>query len=157
MKQPVRKELRGAYFRCVALALRKTERLVSSIYDEAMRGIGLRSTQFQILATIGISPGVNITQLSAAIEADRTTVQRSLARLIARGWVNSEPGTGGNVRVVSLTESGRRKLAEAYSRWAAAQEEIVRALGHGRTRQLQQDLRKLRRIAKRRPTATAHG
>lgn len=145
---PTKTQLRRAYFDCIALGLRKTARLVSARYDEALRGTGLRSTQFQILATVALVPGVNITELAESIDADRTTVQRSLTRLIEQGWLLSESGDGGNVRRLTLTEAGSRKLAEAYSLWEEAQSEVAAALGADRARNLLRDLRMTRRRAR---------
>lgn len=145
---PTKTQLRRAYFECVALNLRKTARLVSAKYDDALRNLGIRSTQFQILATLALRPGVNITELAESIDADRTTIQRGIARLVERGWLRSDAGTGGNVRCLSLTEAGTAKLAEGYLCWEQAQTEVVAALGPERTRGLIKNLRSARRTAR---------
>ena len=145
---PTKSQLRRAYFSCMALGLRKTARVVSARYDEALRRTGLRSTQFQILATVALGPGVNITELAESIDADRTTVQRSIVRLIEQGWLLSVPGDGGNVRRLSLTAAGEQKLGEAYRFWEEAQTEVTSALGPGRSQSLIRDLRITRRRAR---------
>jgi DNA-binding MarR family transcriptional regulator len=146
---PDRRQLQAAYLRCIALNLRKTARAVSALYDGSVRRAGLRATQFQILATLALFPRTSITRLSASIEADRTTIQRSLERLVTRGWVSSTPGAIGNVRELELTVAGRRKLAQAYKYWEAAQSTLVSSMGSTEVKQFLRDLRAVRRLAAR--------
>lgn len=146
MKRPTRRQLRAAYFGCLGFNLRKTARLLSSYYDEALRSVGLRGTQFQILATAALTPGVSITSLAESLVADRTTIQRGLTRLIEQGWIRSDPGSGGNVRELHLTTSGHQKLAAAFEKWEAAQRAAVEAIGKPRSRGLLGDLRRVRRF-----------
>lgn len=143
---PSKRQLRAAYLSCVALSLRKTARVVSSIYDESVRRAGIRSTQFQILAGLSVMPGISITGLSESIDADRTTIQRSLERLIKRGWIESGRAMTGNVRELNVTPAGARKLAEAYEYWESAQKQVVSAIGSKRTRGLLRELKAVRTV-----------
>ncbi|MCE9599319.1 MAG: MarR family winged helix-turn-helix transcriptional regulator, partial [Spirochaetia bacterium] len=130
----------------IALSLRKTARVVSSIYDESVRRAGIRTTQFQILAGVSFMPGISITGLSESIDADRTTIQRSLDRLVKRGLIASGRASSGNVRELNVTYAGEKKLAEAYEYWASAQKQVVRAIGATNARNLLRELKTIRSV-----------
>jgi len=147
-RRPTVRDLRIAGLTCIALNLKRTARVVSAIYDDAVRSAGLRSTQFAILATIGHNPEVSITQLSEWIDADRTTAQRSLEILGKRGWIVAKKAHTGNLRQLALTPSGEKKLAEAYELWEETQNRMTEAIGHRAARTLLHDLSQVRKIAR---------
>ena len=63
---------------CVALKLRKASRLVTQLYDERLRGIGVRSTQLPILLTLALTESAPITLLAQQLVMDRTTLGQKL-------------------------------------------------------------------------------
>jgi DNA-binding MarR family transcriptional regulator len=144
--KPTRRELRIAGLSCLALNLRKTARIVSSIYDNAVRPAGIRMTQFAILATVGHNPNVSITGLAEWIDSDRTTAQRGLDVLRRRGWIVARKADAGNLRELALTQEGEKKLAEAYSLWEKTQNQIVDRLGDFKARNLLRHLSNTRKL-----------
>lgn len=142
---PARRDLRLAWLSCMALNLRRTARIVSAAYEDAVRPAGVRSTQFSILATIAVNPEVSIARLADWIDADRTTVQRSIGIMERSGWILVESAPAGNVRRLTLTPKGMRKLSEAYRLWEGAQSRMVEALGPGVSRRLLKELGEVRR------------
>ena len=125
VRVPGTRDLRLAWLSCLALNLKRTARVVSAVYEDAVRPSGVRSTQFSILATIAVNPQVSIAQLADWIDADRTTVQRSIGILERQKWILVQNAASGNVRRLSLTSEGQKKLAEAYRLWDRAQRRMV--------------------------------
>lgn len=122
--------------RCACLHVRQASRAVTRFYDDALRPVGLRSTQFIVMSALRLVGPVGITSLADELVMDRTTVTRNVDLLEEEGWVRRETGEDARVREVRLTEEGERKLEEAYPRWRAAQERVEEALEGGGFEQL---------------------
>lgn len=116
------------YDRCTCLHVRQASRSVTQFYDEALRPVGLRSTQFIVLAALRLLGPIGISELAEELVMDRTTVSRNVDLLEEEGWVRRSRGEDARVRKVDLTEAGDRKLEEAYPRWREAQERVEAAL-----------------------------
>jgi len=114
--------------RCACLHVRQASRAVTQFYDDALRPVGLRSTQFILLAALRLVGPVGITALAEELVMDRTTVSRNIDLLEEEGWVSRSRGEDARVREVHLTDTGNRKLEQAYPRWRDAQEEVEAAL-----------------------------
>ena len=114
---------------CTCFNLRKAARVVTQIFDNAMRSINLRATQFTLLALASVHGPITVTRLSEEMVADRTTLSRNLNPMEKSGLIRIEPGYDRRTRIVVITESGRRKLEEAYPLWKKAQQEIKDAMG----------------------------
>lgn len=67
---------------CFLYSLRKLSRDITLFYDQRFVNIGIRSTQYIMLAVILKNSGKNLTELSAALSLDRTTLQRNIKPLI---------------------------------------------------------------------------
>ncbi len=104
-------------------------RRVTQLYDLELAKAGLRTTQYSLLSHVlelgPIRPG----DLARAMTMDASTLTRNLKPLIAAGWVDLGSGDDGRSRLVSITEPGRDKRAEAQRHWRAAQETLSQRLG----------------------------
>ena len=67
---------------------------------------------------------------------DASTLTRNLQPLIAHGWVTLGPGDDARSRLVSATDAGRAKRAEAQREWKRAQLALNARLGDARVAQL---------------------
>ena len=72
---------------CACQQLRKATRVVTQRYDEALRPIGLRSTQLPILVTLAAHGPLFMTDLAESLVLDRTTLIRTLRPLQRRGLI----------------------------------------------------------------------
>lgn len=125
---------------CACLNLRKAARAMTQFYESVLHPTGLRGTQFSLLAAIEGAGSVTISRLAEWLIMDRTTFTRNLKPLVRNGWVRIAQGTDRRERVVTLTDRGREKLAEAWPLWRKAQERVVQQLGDRRWRRLLEDL-----------------
>ena len=114
---------------CLNFNLRKTTRLITSYYDLLLKPSGIRITQFTILLSIAHQVECSITDLNRITDIDRTTLQRSLEILRRDGLVQIEKAESGNVRAVSLTKKGEKKLEETIDLWKKAQTHMEKELG----------------------------
>ena len=121
---------------CTALNLRKASRVVTNLFDDALRPIGLRSTQLPILVTLRLLGPTTMSQISAELVMSPTTLTRNLKPLMKRGMVQVLAGEDKRTREISLAEPGHRLLEEAVPLWEEAQGITVESLGQARWQNL---------------------
>jgi DNA-binding MarR family transcriptional regulator len=115
---------------CVCAKLRRSARIVSVLYDEALAPSGLSVAQFSLLRMLQRAGPCSLTALAAATGHDRTTLNRTLRPLEAAGLVDSSPcGEDQRARIVQVTEKARAAMRAAQPHWEAAQARIRAALG----------------------------
>ena len=95
---------------CSAFKVRRLSRQVTQFYDQAIRKLGLKSTQVHLLTVIGEEGPLTVGQLAERIGAERTSVSRALQATEAGGWVEIGPGPDGRSKSVRLTSEGRALL-----------------------------------------------
>ena len=114
---------------CASLQLRKATRLVTQLFDEALRPIGLRSTQLPILVTLAAHGALAVTDLADGLVLDRTTLIRNLRPLQRRGLIEVGRVDGGRMHRAALTPAGHRAVAVAVPFWAKVQTRVRDELG----------------------------
>jgi DNA-binding MarR family transcriptional regulator len=72
---------------------------------------------------------IALSKLAEAMVTDRTTLARNIELLEKRGFIEARDGDDRRTRVVSITEKGRGKLAEAFPFWKKTQDEIKEMIG----------------------------
>lgn len=117
-------------FNCLCHNLRKTSRLLTQYYDEALRPSGLRITQFTLMSTVEEMREVAFVPLADFLGMDRTTLARNVEILVRDGLVSVEIGSADRrQQVVRLTEFGESRLAAAMPLWKAAQRAAMKKAG----------------------------
>src|SRR5438874_8726599 len=91
---------------CLCNALRQASRAVSRLYDEELRGVGLRTTQYSLLRTLARAGQVRQGDLSGLTSLDETTLTRNLRPLVAAGWVAVRSGEDRREKLVTITAAG---------------------------------------------------
>jgi DNA-binding MarR family transcriptional regulator len=109
---------------CLCDALRKTARMVTRSYDDALRPAGLRITQFSVLAHLLKNAEVRVRDLGAGLMLEETTLTRSLRPLEQQGWVQLRAGDDRREKYVSITAAGRELMKKAAPLWVAAQKQM---------------------------------
>ena len=132
---------------CACYNLRRTSRAVTQVFDAYFDEIGLKATQFTVLAALSYeSEGrPTVTHLAGALVLDQSSLSRNLAVLERQGLVVLEPGEDKRERIVALTRVGRALLARGYPVWKEAQAAVTGALGPA---DYEIQLRSLRRLAR---------
>ena len=109
---------------CLCNALRQASRAVSRLYDEELRGVGLRTTQYSLLRHLRAAGEVRQRDLGKLTSLDETTLTRNLRPLIDAGWVAIRPGDDRREKLICLTDAGAAKLREARPAWERAQDRL---------------------------------
>jgi len=109
---------------CLFNALRQASRAVSRLYDDEMRRVGLRTTQYSLLRRLKRAGEVRQRDLGGLTSLDETTLSRNLRPLIYSGWVAVVSGEDRREKLVRLTGTGAAKLREARPAWERAQERM---------------------------------
>jgi DNA-binding MarR family transcriptional regulator len=121
---------------CLAFRVRRVSRVLTRLYDEALRPLGIQATQLTLLNAVVLcgqardGEGAAMSDLAEILAMDLTTLSRNLrplekSRLIAI----SQLPTDRRVRLVCVTSSGRRLIENALPLWRHAHARVVDALG----------------------------
>ena len=113
---------------CLNFQLRRTSRLLGRYYDDALRHLGLRITQFNLLAVLAQTGPIAITALAELVGMERSALARNLKPIERRKLVTVIPGKDKRTRTVTLAPAGRRKLEEALPEWDQAQTQVIRKM-----------------------------
>ena len=151
MKAKTRNELIA---QCACFDLRKATRAVSRMYDDFLRDEGLNITQFSLLRLIRTEKELSISTLGRYMVMDRTSITRALAPLERDGLIDSRPGADRRIRIVSVTNKGRKLVEEAEPKWRRAQQALIETIGEDRWRAMCTLLRDTTRMVRHR-TVTA--
>lgn len=117
---------------CTHDKLRRLMRRLATHYDARLRVVGLKTTQYSLLARVVHLGPIRPGDLAQAMGVDASTLTRNLKPLVSAGWVLQEAGADGRSRLVSATAAGRQKLAEARLHWREAQSALDDLLGADR-------------------------
>ena len=129
---------------CLNFQLRRTSRLLGRYYDDALRHLGLRITQFNLLAVLVQTGPIAITALAELVGMERSALARNLKPIERRKLVTVTPGKDKRTRTVTLAPAGRRKLEEALPKWDQTQTQLIRKMKPDRASGLVQALAKIR-------------
>ena len=116
---------------CLCNALRQASRAVSRLYDEELRSVGLRTTQYSLLCHLRRAGEVRQRDLGGLTSLDETTLTRNLRPLIDSGWVAISAGEDRREKLVRLTGAGAAKVRQARPAWERAQKRMRSRLPDG--------------------------
>ena len=121
---------------CVATRLRMASRVVTKVYDDALRPLGLTVTQMSMLVLAEDRGFIRQSEVGAELRLDDSTLSRNLERMRANGWLEEAPADDARVHSYQLTAAGRALLDKAIPVWTKAQAEARRLLGDAGVRAL---------------------
>jgi DNA-binding MarR family transcriptional regulator len=132
---------------CAFHNLRRASRVVTQVFDSFFEDIGLKATQFTVLAALAYESArrPTVSELAEVLVLEQSSLSRNLAVLERQGLIRLMAGDDKRERIVTLTRSGRVLLARAYPVWKQAQNAIAGAID---PKELEMQLRSLRRLTK---------
>lgn len=110
--------------RCLAVRVLRAGRVLSRLYDEAVRPLGITGTQFTLINVIEQMKPDSIASIGERLDIDATTLSRNLKRLETAGIIEMGEQGPDRKRSIGLTEHGRTLLDEAYEAWKGAQAKV---------------------------------
>ena len=123
---------------CVAVRLRMLNRIITNIYDDALRSLNLKVSQMNILVAAAKMGTARPSEVCDHLHLDVSTLSRNVERMKARGWLEVVPDEDGRAQPFRLTPQGRKLLETAVPAWSEAQQQVKKVLGDGFVEQLNQ-------------------
>jgi DNA-binding MarR family transcriptional regulator len=114
---------------CIAVRLRLLNRVVTNLYDDALRPLGLRTSQLNILivtAKLGLARPAKVCEI---LQLDSSTLSRNVERMRASGWLEVVPSEDARAQPFRLTSRGRRLIEKSVPAWEKGQKQAVELLG----------------------------
>src|SRR5262249_7990736 len=116
--------------------LRMASRVITKVYDDALRRLGLTVTQLSMLVVAQDRGLIRQSEVGAELQLDDSTLSRNLERMRANGWLEGGPADDAGVHSCRRTGAGRDLLGRAIPAWRQAQAEARRLLGDAGVRAL---------------------
>jgi DNA-binding MarR family transcriptional regulator len=132
---------------CVAVRLRMLNRVVTNIYDDALRSLDLKVSQMNILVAAAKMGTARPVEVCNHLHLDVSTLSRNVERIKARGWLEVVPDEDGRSQPFRLTPQGRKLLEKAMPAWSDAQDRVKKVLGEGFVDQLNQTMKRVSKEA----------
>ena len=114
---------------CLARRLRLLNRVVTGVYDDALRPLGLKISQLNILVAAAKAGIARPAVICDRLHLNTSTLSRNVERMKAKGWVEVVGDEDGRAQPFRLTTKGRALLERAKPGWDAAQKQIKQRLG----------------------------
>ena len=114
---------------CACFNIRKSSRMITQLFDQALKPSGIKATQFTLLGTLAKEGETAIKELARSLCIDRTTLSRGIVRLETKGLIKSREGDDARKRFVALTTKGIQKLNDTIPYWEMAQDVIEKRMG----------------------------
>ena len=114
---------------CACFNVRKTSRMITQLFDHALKPSGIKATQFTLLGVLASEGEMAIKELASSLGMDRTTLTRGIVRLETAGLIKSRGGKDARQRFVALTLKGKQKLNDSIPYWEKAQGAMEKSLG----------------------------
>ncbi len=114
---------------CLAVRVRMLNRIITAIYDDALRPLGLTTGQLNVLVVVTkrgpLSPG----EVARRLNMEKSTVSRNVERMRANGWLAVTASDSGRKQQLTLTRQGKRLLEQSVPAWDEAQTRTRALLG----------------------------
>jgi len=114
---------------CLAVRLRILNRMVTAIFDEALRPHDIRVTQANILVAVSAYGPSTVQQLCRLLHMDTSTLSRAVARIKTKGWLDTGPSGDGKILRIRTTPQGLEMIRHFYPAWKDAQKKAAALLG----------------------------
>lgn len=129
---------------CNCLAMRQAARQITQLYDVELAPVGLRITQYSVLAFLGRLGPSKLQDLADALVMDRSTLGHNLRPLERDGLVRlAVDENDRRTRRLELSPAGKAKLEEARPHWRAAQKRFEGSYGATAAKELRTTMRRV--------------
>ena len=128
---------------CIAVRLRLLNRVVTNLYDDALRPLGLKVSQLNILivtAKLGLARPARVCDI---LQLDTSTLSRTVERMRGHGWLEVVPEEDARAQPFRLTAQGKRLIEKAVPAWHEAQSQATDLLGDEGAALLERTAKKL--------------
>jgi DNA-binding MarR family transcriptional regulator len=118
--------------RCLCATVRRTARLLTRRYEEALKPAGVTVSQYELMNVVRATQPVEQTRLVKIMETDQTTMSRNMRLLVEAGWLEAGADErDGRRRNYKVSSAGIKALQEARHCWHEVHEQMENELGLG--------------------------
>ena len=114
---------------CMCSSVRRASRALTQLYEQALRPLGLRATQFTVLQVLSLAGEVSQGRLGAMLAMDSTSLTRTLEIMRREGWIAERRGEDRRQRWLRLAKAGEAQLNRTLPVWEKVQARLRRQLG----------------------------
>jgi DNA-binding MarR family transcriptional regulator len=129
MSQPTNSSIDKIARTCIAVRLRLLNRVVTNLYDDVLRSLGVKVSQLNILivaARLGLARPAQVCDI---LQLDASTLSRNIKPLQAHGWLEVVQEEDARAQPFRLTVKGKRLIEKAVPAWEEAQRRAAELLG----------------------------
>ncbi|MBA5779276.1 winged helix-turn-helix transcriptional regulator [Stappia sp. F7233] len=105
---------------------------MTRLYEQALEGSGITINQFSILSALTQRGPSTATELARYLGSDRTTMTRTLDRMMDSRLVDEVPASDGREHPVAVAPDGQEAMLRANKGWRKAEGTLTHALGRDR-------------------------
>lgn len=114
---------------CIAYRVRLLNRVITGIYDRALRPLGIKINQANILTMLSLTDRASSTDIVKVLLMEKSTVSRTVNRMRENGWI-SVAGQGDEPSlVITVTPKGKKLMTDVHAEWKKAQKQAAKLLG----------------------------
>jgi DNA-binding MarR family transcriptional regulator len=114
---------------CIGVRVRLINRVITAVYDDALRPFALRISQANILSALAYLGATRPAMISRVLRIEKSTLSRDLELMKKKGWLESDPPVSGRSQTIRLTPLGAKLLAKIRPSWERAQAEAKALIG----------------------------
>jgi DNA-binding MarR family transcriptional regulator len=114
---------------CLATRVRQLSRIITRVYDDALRPLKITASQFTLLTQLAQQDGITAVEIGFTLDIEKSTLSRNLKRLLALNLIIMDPPAGRRGRGLHLTPSGQAVIKDAYPVWVEAQRRAHAVMG----------------------------
>jgi len=128
---------------CIAGRVRLINRVITNLYDDALRPFGVKISQGNILILTGKLGVATPVKVCEYLQLDISTLSRNVELMRKKGWLEMVPSEDARSRPFQLTQAGRELIEQAIPAWEKAQEDARQLLGTHFIAELSQAVRRV--------------
>ncbi len=133
---------------CIGVRVRLLNRVVTRIYDDALRPLGIKTSQLNILVVIARLGLARPAEICNRLKMKISTLSRNVERMRARRWIEViDDDRDARAHQLRLSVEGLRLLEKAEPGWAEAQQKVEALLGAPGVEAIASAAEKIRAIA----------
>ena len=114
---------------CISTRVRQLSRIVTRVYDDALRSHKITASQFTLLTQLAQTDGITAAEIGIDLDIEKSTLSRNLKRLLSLGHITMDPPAGRRGRGLHLTLKGQAVIRDAFPVWQMAQKRAQDVMG----------------------------
>ncbi|HSE39971.1 MAG TPA: MarR family winged helix-turn-helix transcriptional regulator [Acidobacteriota bacterium] len=106
---------------CIASRIRRLSRVITSVYDEVLRPLGITLNQLNMLVFLSHKENSSLSQIAEGLKLEISTASRNLNRLRKLRAIEVQEGKDARVREVRVSKKGKQLIVKSLPAWRKAQ------------------------------------